>query len=91
MANLKNSAKQPAAVEMTFPKDMFYDDMKKPLYLANKIYVIAPEMVDRWLKRGGVIVKAGKPVSPTVIAPAPQNPEAPKSDESKGDDKKGKE
>lgn len=42
-------------VKMIFPRDMFYNDLANPIYVANKIYDVPENMVDRWLKRGGVL------------------------------------
>lgn len=92
----KPDPKKPAAgkaVEMIFPQDMFYEDLKKPLYLKGKVYVIAPEMVNRWLKRGGVIYEAGKIVQPTVkaapVAP-PISPPVPEKEKEQPEDKGNK-
>lgn len=48
------SAKPP--VKMVFGENKFYHDMYNPLYLAGKVYDIESHMVDRWLRRGGIIV-----------------------------------
>lgn len=42
--------------KMKFAKDMFYTSRDVPLYTAGRVYEVAEEMVDRWLKRGGELV-----------------------------------
>lgn len=41
---------------MKFSRNMFYESQDVPLYYADKVYEIEDKMVDRWLKRGGVVV-----------------------------------
>ncbi len=58
--------------KMKFNRDMYYDDRTKPLYSAGIVYEIPHGMVNRWLKRGGVIVEDPKPeVVPVVEAKKP--------------------
>lgn len=45
-------------VVMVFSEDKFYKDPTVPHFLKGKEYVIkGADMIQRWLKRGGVIVK----------------------------------
>ncbi len=48
-------------VFMIFNRTMFYDSREIPIYNAGIVYEIPLNMVDRWLKRGGVIVDEPKP------------------------------
>lgn len=66
-------------VKMRFPRDMFYNDPTVALYEAGKVYTIeGADMVQRWLKRGGVIVegelvfpKPKEEVHSSVVGEAP--------------------
>lgn len=73
-------------VKMIFSKDMFYNDMNKPLYCAGKIYDVEENMVARWLKRGGEVVD-GTEKTKVVGEPVKEQVEAPPEKE---DDDKGK-
>lgn len=42
--------------KMTFSKSMYYNDLQNPLYVAGPVYDVPNEMVERWIKRGGVVV-----------------------------------
>lgn len=45
-------------VKMRFSEHKFYNDLNKPLYEAGKVYeVVGAGFIQRWLKRGGVIVE----------------------------------
>lgn len=76
----KIEAKQRAAetvvssskVKMIFRENKFYNDLKKPIYLAGVVYEIEPNMVQRWLKRGGKIVEV--PVAKPEVEPQIQEP-----------------
>lgn len=81
-------------VKMRFPKDMYYTDPNVPLYKGGAVVEVPEGMVDRWLKRGGVLVKdevAGKaPVAPVVppkkedeLPPAPPEGEGEKGNAEK--------
>lgn len=74
--------KQPKT-KMIFTEDKFYNDLNKPLYLANTEYEIEPQMVDRWLRRGGKIVTNETQV-PEAPAQAPVETQEPVA----GDDEK---
>lgn len=56
-------------VQMRFPKDMFYNDLTVPIYKGGEICDVPESTVDRWLKRGGVLIKDEElktaPVAPT--------------------------
>jgi hypothetical protein len=56
--------------KMKFPKDMFYTDMNNPLYRKGEVYEVEDRMVERWLKRGGIVVEelpvVEKAVEPVV-------------------------
>lgn len=60
---------------MYFSQDMFYTDLSTPLYNAGKTYFVEQRMVNRWLKRGGVVVNEVAqeeiPVLPTPTIPDP--------------------
>lgn len=60
-------------VKMRFPRDMYYNDLNNPIYRKGEIYEIEPQMVERWVKRGGEIVTGAKvePKRPTPPAPGP--------------------
>ena len=46
------------SVEMKFPEDMYYNDLSRPIYRAGEVYtIVGLDMVQRWLKRGGIIVE----------------------------------
>lgn len=52
----ENEPKQ--KVVMVFSEDKFYNDLSKPLYEKGKPYeIVGADMIQRWLKRGGEIVK----------------------------------
>ncbi len=58
--------------KMKFPKDMYYNDLSKPLYLKGEIYEVEDKNVQRWLNRGGEIVEDKvEPVHVPVPVPAP--------------------
>lgn len=62
-------------VKMKFSRSMFYNDPQVPLYEANTVYEIEPNMVDRWLKRGGVVVTDEEVVQAPVKAEEPVVPD----------------
>ncbi len=43
--------------KMKFNRPMYLTDRNIPLYMPGKVYDVPGKMVERWLKRGGVIVK----------------------------------
>ncbi len=60
--------------KMRFGEDKFYTDPNTPLYLKDEIYDVPGNMVDRWLKRGGVIVTDEVILPKPAPAPAPVEP-----------------
>lgn len=90
MSKLKKQAKRaakvienlaPNKVVMTFPTRMFYNDLDAPMFEPGKEYELeGADWIQRWQKRGGVIVKGSLSVpevipNPSVIVP----PAAPSS------------
>lgn len=63
-------------VKMRFPKDMYYSDPNVPLYSGGKVVDVPESKVDRWLKRGGVLiedeVRGAAPIAPHVDPPPPE-------------------
>lgn len=69
-------------VKMKFHADMYYGNQDVPLYRAGEVYEISDEgrgMIDRWLKRGGVIVEEGSSAKKVeeVQAPVDSEPQEP--------------
>lgn len=70
-------------VNIIFDKDMFYNDLSTPMFVANKVYEIenTPAWVARWVKRGGVLVDD----SAVAVAPVPQEVDSNKGQEENTD------
>lgn len=67
----------PVKVKMKFNEDKFYNDLNHPIFFKGEVYEVeGVEWIQRWLKRGGVIVEGKLPEVPvevnvgTVVAPA---------------------
>lgn len=60
-------------VAMRFPKDMYYNDLNVPLYKGGEVVQVPEKMVERWTKRGGVLVadeqRGAAPTAPHVEPP----------------------
>ena len=41
---------------MVFTKEVFYNDLTKPEYGPGEVYQVPNHMVQRWIKRGGLVV-----------------------------------
>lgn len=71
----QNELARSPKVKMKFDKDQFYvraetreHDLANPIYKAGQVYEIDAKDVERWLKRGGVIVKdEPKPAQPPKV------------------------
>ena len=81
-------------VKMKFNEDKFYNDFTKPEYEKNKVYTIeGADKIQRWLKRGGVIVegelKVEEPApNPSELVPnkySEKEPYNPKQEEPKAE------
>lgn len=61
----------PTRVKMMFSTNQFYNDLDVPLYRPGVVYEIeGADKIQRWLKRGGVIVEGELPLP----APEPVDP-----------------
>ena len=59
-------------VLMRFGEDMFYNDQTKPYFEKGKVYEVkGADQIERWLKRGGVIVEGTYAGDEKLEAPVP--------------------
>lgn len=69
----------PGKVKMKFKEDKFYNDRHTPIFKAGEVYELEGEAwIQRWIKRGGEIVKDARPVpvhtpDPSVVIPNPKS------------------
>lgn len=88
----------PDKVMMVFTEDKYYNDLEAPIFRKGETYEVeGADWIQRWVKRGGVIVKGDFPVTqnpdpanPSSLVgeepPAPQDPsEDPQGDEQTDD------
>lgn len=55
--NVAKIVELPTKVKMIFTENKFYNDLKNPIFEANKVYELeGADWIQRWLKRGGAIV-----------------------------------
>ena len=57
---------------MLFQKDAYFNNPNTPLYDAGKIYDIEDRMVEKWMKRGAVIVEEPTKVEEPVVEEVPK-------------------
>lgn len=51
----------PQKAKMKFTENKFYTDQNKPIFVPGVVYEITgADQIQRWLKRGGVIVEEAK-------------------------------
>lgn len=61
----------PTKVKMKFTENKFYNDMNKPMFHAGEVYEMeGVEWIQRWLRRGGIIVEGKLPETPAVPDPS---------------------
>lgn len=61
----------PTKVKMKFATHQYYNDLDKPIFESGKVYELeGADWIQRWLKRGGVIVSGELPLP----VPEPVNP-----------------
>lgn len=85
-------------VKMYFTKDTFYTDPTRPLYLGGHTYDIPQSYVEKWLKRGALLISdlpSDSPIKkqassePTPIKPLTDAP--PTEDVTDGEDEEEEE
>lgn len=71
----------PGKVKMKFSEHKYYNDLNEPIFRAGEVYELeGAEWIQRWLKRGGVIVEGNLEMpsaepNPSTVETPPADPE----------------